>query len=165
MRVVGYKDDCDADQIVASDWCSEGTKLALYLSKVDPSGGGDRPEAIDTALRAAIQEMRCQSVILLGDAPPHSDRPGLVEAAQLAQARRPVYAIPIGNAPDTTAAFQQIAETSGGRLIKVDDLTELCDVLQVVVAKGCGEKTLRLLMSKFGTSLNAAAHNTAKLLR
>lgn len=77
IGLVTYRDVGD-DFVTKTHQLTYGTKsLKLFLREIDPVGGGDREEAVDEALRVAIEELnwrkRAKKIILLiGDAPPHS---------------------------------------------------------------------------------------------
>jgi hypothetical protein len=166
LRVVAFRDDCDGDRVIErSPWSSDVGELQRFLSAVVCSGGGDRPEAVDRALRVAVDEqLPVASVILLGDAPPHEQRDGRPEAKALGTMSRPVFPIVIGGAPDTRMAFDEIARLSGGKRIDLDRLEELYDVLGVVLARSGGGEALDAYVGRHRHLLTPGGERAARLL-
>ena len=96
-----------------------------FLDGLQAGGGGDRPEAVEEALREAVQRMPFQQgsrriVIVVGDAPPHADGVGAARtiAASLKERNgvlHAVYAAQRGRTePDAQAFFADLAQRSGG---------------------------------------------------
>ncbi|KAF7359799.1 RING-type domain-containing protein [Mycena venus] len=74
LGVLAYKDYTDAAEEIAawSGWNSE--TLPQFVQNLEPSGGGDFPEAAKTALIRGLQAVNKQSrtlVLWYADAPPH----------------------------------------------------------------------------------------------
>ncbi len=78
IGLVTYR-DVDADFVTKVHPLTYGTKsLKAFLQEIDPEGGGDREEAVDEALRVAIDELNWKEkskkiILLIGDAPPHQE--------------------------------------------------------------------------------------------
>lgn len=76
IGLVTYRDLGD-DFVTKTHQLTHGTKsLKIFLRDIDPVGGGDREEAVDEALRVAIDELNWKKrskkiILLIGDAPPH----------------------------------------------------------------------------------------------
>jgi len=76
IGLITYRDVGD-DFVTKIHQLTHGTKsLQLFLRDIDPVGGGDREEAVDEALRVAIDELNWKRhskkiILLIGDAPPH----------------------------------------------------------------------------------------------
>ena len=76
IGLVTYRDVGD-DFVTNTHQLTYGTKsLQMFLRDIDPVGGGDREEAVDEALRVAIDELNWRKrskkiILLIGDAPPH----------------------------------------------------------------------------------------------
>jgi hypothetical protein len=71
LGVLAYKDYCDDEITSWSEWNAD---LPEFVRKLQPSGGGDYPEAAKTALIRALQavDKNSQTIILwFADAPPH----------------------------------------------------------------------------------------------
>ncbi|EHK44728.1 hypothetical protein TRIATDRAFT_220452 [Trichoderma atroviride IMI 206040] len=85
MGVLAYRDYCDSPLIEFSGWCSpagnyQGPDIVSQddvlemARKIQPTGGGDWPEAAKTGLAKAYTVMRPEAttiVLLYADAPPH----------------------------------------------------------------------------------------------
>ncbi|OQS00092.1 ariadne-like ring finger protein [Thraustotheca clavata] len=82
VHIVSYKDYCDGDEVIS--YCSQRTHsnhdIIQFVSHLRPSGGGDFPEAVKTALNyvlASIHEIKLKNihakslVLVYTDAPPH----------------------------------------------------------------------------------------------
>ncbi|MFY0673101.1 MAG: T9SS type A sorting domain-containing protein [Bacteroidia bacterium] len=76
---VFYRDVTDDYLVRTSDFSSEVSNTLNFIKEQGAGGGGDFPEAVDTALNTAINhlnwsaESRNRILFLLLDAPPHSD--------------------------------------------------------------------------------------------
>ena len=76
IGLVTYR-DVGEDFVTRKHSLTHGTKsLQIFLRDIDPVGGGDREEAVDEALRVAIEELNWKKyakkiILLIGDAPPH----------------------------------------------------------------------------------------------
>jgi hypothetical protein len=145
LKFVAYRDHCDGARIIQeSPFSSDAAELKRFVSGMSCAGGGDRPKAVDRALAIAVAEQEpIGAVVLIGDAPPHTDSDGQTEARRLGAIQRPVYAIVVGGAEDTRAAFQLIAQLSGGKLLSLDRLEELYEIIGVVIAHSMGGDTFR----------------------
>jgi len=166
FKIIAYRDDCDGDKVIEqSAWCRDAEELYRFTGRIHCAGGGDRPEAVDRALQAAVEEQEAVSgVVLIGDAPPHNGRDGRKEAQSLGQADRPVYPIVVGGASDTRQAFDEIARLSGGKMIELDNLEELYSVLGVVFAHSMGKHTFDEYIKRYQDQLPAGAQKAIRLL-
>jgi len=76
IGLVTYR-DVGEDFVTRKHQLTHGTKsLQIFLKDIDPVGGGDREEAVDEALRVAIEDLNWKKnakkiILLIGDAPPH----------------------------------------------------------------------------------------------
>lgn len=166
LKFVGYRDDCDGDRVIQqSAWHNDAGKLKDFIAGVHCEGGGDWPEAVDRALRVAVDDQDgATSVVLIGDAPPHTQRGGETEAALLAKRNCPVYSVVVGGAEDTRKAFGQISRLSGGKSIELTKLDELYDVLGVVLARGMGDSAFANYLKRYQARLGSDAAAAARLL-
>lgn len=166
LKIVAYRDDCDGDRVIEpSAWSGQAAELRGFLRKVACSGGGDEPEAVDRALQVALEEQgEVSGVVLIGDAPPHPHRDGRKEAMELAKQQRPVYPIVVGKSQETRAAFAEIARLSGGRLLELDRLDELYEILGVVIAHRMGEEIFKEYLARYDRQLADGARRAARML-
>jgi Mg-chelatase subunit ChlD len=87
IGLIAYRDnDPESEFVTKAHPLTYGTvSLQEFLNDIHAKGGGDREEAIEQALRVAVQEMEWQPkakkfILLIGDAPPHQeDMPEAVE--------------------------------------------------------------------------------------
>ena len=137
LRFVAYRDHCDGPRLLeASRWSSDPTDLRAFLKKVVATGGGDFPEAVDEALKFVIREETADppvAVILIGDAPPHSDEPCERESRTLGAAKCPVHTVLVGQDSETSAAFVNIARWSGGQPLKLHDVDGILDLIALLI--------------------------------
>jgi Mg-chelatase subunit ChlD len=125
VGLVSYRDRVDSSASVlklTSDLDSVYTALMAYRA----AGGGDRPEDVRQGLALGVQQVgwagksasTVQILFLVGDAPPHDDYEDnpdtLVSAAAAVEKGIIVNAIQCGDAADTRAAWQRIAERGAG---------------------------------------------------
>ncbi len=166
VRITAYRDDCDGDRILEQTrWTTDVADLHGFISHIVCSGGGDTPEAVDRALSTALtHQEHIDVVILVGDAPPHSDRNGLHEAARLGEMKRPVYPIVVGGSADARKAFGEIARLSGGKLLELHRLEDLFELLGVLLAHSLGKEALRTYVDVHRQQLPARVRAVAGLL-
>jgi hypothetical protein len=166
LKIVAYRDDCDGPRIIeSSGWSADAQTLAAFVGLVACAGGGDTPEAVDRALQVAQAEQDdLSAVVLIGDAPPHPERDGCSEARALGTQQRPVFPIAVGGAENTREAFGAIARLSGGRMIDLDKIEELYDVLGVVLARAAGPSAFEGYLKRYAPSLTPGGQRAARLL-
>ena len=151
MGLVAYRDKGD-EFITKKHPLTYGTKsLQLFLRDIDPVGGGDREEAVDEALRVAIEELEWREyskkiILVIGDAPPHQeDMPtvkkligkfkdemnGMVAALDTSR----LAFIPIGNKvqQDVLDEFKLIAQIGGGESARLIDEEKVIRQMVVLV--------------------------------
>ncbi|EQC26259.1 hypothetical protein SDRG_15920 [Saprolegnia diclina VS20] len=78
LHVVSYKDYCDDAAVLTSvgQRTHSNDEIKTFVAKLRPSGGGDYPEAVKTALNAVVATINAVQatdavVFLYTDAPPH----------------------------------------------------------------------------------------------
>ncbi|KAJ8604337.1 hypothetical protein CTAYLR_002512 [Chrysophaeum taylorii] len=143
---VAYRDYSDAALLERSGWTSEATELLDFVNNIRCAGGGDEEEAVEAALQLVNVEHEINSevtrVLLIADAPPHGETKGSkleghdhvletdyrTEAAMLAENGIPVYTFRLNDKPNLVRAFDEIAETTGGRA----DLLETTKLLDAI---------------------------------
>ena len=151
IGLVTYRDRGD-DFVTKKHPLTHGTKsLQLFLKDIDPVGGGDREEALDEALRVAIEEFKWKTyakkiILVIGDAPPHQeDMPkvqklierfktemnGMVSTLDTSRASF----IPVGGKAQQNVMdeFKLIAETGGGESARLMDEERVIRQMVVLV--------------------------------
>ena len=85
---VFYRDEGDDYVTKYSQFTGDYRETIQYIAMQDARGGGDHPEAVHTALGAALQNLdwnasaRSRIAFLILDAPAHQDHQGVVESLQ-----------------------------------------------------------------------------------
>jgi hypothetical protein len=151
IGLITYRDRGD-DFVTKKHSLTYGTKsLQLFLRDIDPVGGGDREEAVDEALRVAIEELEWREyskkiILVIGDAPPHQEdmlsvkklikkfkdeMNGMVAALDTS---RPAF-IPIGEKMQQNVLdeFKLIAEMGGGESARLIDEEKVIRQMVVLV--------------------------------
>ena len=151
IGLVTYRDRGD-DFVTKKYPLTHGTKpLQLFLRDIDPVGGGDREEALDEALRVAIEEFKWKPyakkiILVIGDAPPHQeDMPQVQKLIERFKNKmngmvatldtsRDAF-IPVGGKSQQNVMdeFKLIAETGGGESARLIDEERVIRQMVVLV--------------------------------
>lgn len=125
-------------------WTSDPNQLQSFVDSIVCTGGGDFEEAIEYAFMGVRKEHEKNAVtrvVLIGDAPPHWQRKGQIaqgavlqtdyrlEVAELARLGVPVFTFHVGNHTKTKAAFEEIANGTGGTCTMLENPDDLLDVV------------------------------------
>lgn len=132
LSVNFYRDEGDEYEVKYFAFTEDIDKALENLRAQSSAGGGDTPEAVDTALENAVNghEWYDDSVKLLFfvlDAPPHSDRQGTPERMRdnvAAAARRGIRILPVvSSGADTETEFlmRTAAAVTGGAYVFLTD--------------------------------------------
>ncbi len=127
LGLVAYRDRGDQFLVRRHDLTNDLSAFQAVLGRLRADGGGDEPEALDEALKIAVDSIAWRGpgttrlVVLIADAPPHLDRGGPYydETAAAALARGiKLHAVGAsGLNPQGEGVFRQIAQGSGGRFV------------------------------------------------
>lgn len=155
LKCCAYRDYCDGDRIFeTSKWSAQAKPLLKFIELVQCDGGGDFPEAVEVALRHAVEENKVTRVILIGDAPPHEEGDYRQQAINLGKKRRPVFAFRVGGEPETAKTFREIAKLSGGRYADLKNYKDLLDMIAItVVHDAAGSKAVEEYTEKYQLSI------------
>lgn len=128
--LVLYRDDVETVVPLGAD---RGNEVILRLQEARAEGGGDVPEGVHRALRAALSLGRLplrenvpRHLILVGDAPPpHAERRGLflLAAQAFAQGGYRTHAVSFRGDPEfpeMVPFFPELARRGGGRSVVLD---------------------------------------------
>ncbi len=131
VGLVAFRDRGDefVTRVVALD--DDIGAVEQSLRSLQAAGGGDTPEAVAAALRAAVDEVEWSGtdatarwLLLVGDAPPHDDPRGAEPWTRTVdRARRRglvVHAIQCGRSPATERVWRDIARRGGGHYVALD---------------------------------------------
>lgn len=131
VGLVAFRDHGDDYVTRATPLTTDVDAFYQALHGLKAIGGGGKPEAIDEALRVAARDLgwtapgspdagrTSRLIVVIGDAPPHESRPGVAEALAAHAAGIAVSTIQIGDDPDATRAFVQLAKAGGGGAMTV----------------------------------------------
>ncbi len=134
VGLVAFRDRGDAYVTRVTDLSSDLDSVYATLMEYQAQGGGDTPESVNAALRAAVDDISWsqnddtyQVIFLLGDAPPHMNYreeqfPSIVKRA--AGRNIVVNTIRCGTDDTTQRHWQQIASLAQGRYFSVDQAAE-----------------------------------------
>jgi len=131
ISLIGYRDRGDQYVTKVFDLSDDLDAVYGHLMEFQAGGGGDTPESVNQALNEAVTKVSWSKdpgalkvIFLVGDAPPHMDYSDDVkypETLRLAkQAGIVIIAIQCGNYPPTTASWTDIATSSGGGFVQLD---------------------------------------------
>jgi len=147
IALVAFRDFSDTDTYVTKPFpFTHSKKKAVgYINALTVGGGGDIPEAVHTALLAAINTNGlgrwrngvAKIIILMGDAPPHSRKHSRAEVVRRAAEVDPAHIFPIalkGHAA-TLKEFSELARQTGGKIYTTSSAAELPRTLRAVIVE------------------------------
>ena len=157
LKCVAYRDYCDGDKLFeCSEWHSDPEPLFRFLSRIRCDGGGDTPEAVEAALKLALEEIEdVTRVVLIADAYPHPEHweECKQNAVLLGERGRPVFAFSVGSSNQTKSTFSEIAKLSGGSYGNLKNYQDLLDMICVTIVHDVdGEKAVKKYIEEYGTS-------------
>ncbi len=127
IGIVFYRDHGDAYVVKPFPLTSKADVLSRAIRKIEAKGGGDEPEAVFDAVRAALKQTWSSGhyarriVVLVGDAPPHQDSMADLEKLVTAAAKNHFQFFCLKVRGKYTAAslthFDQIAKWGNGEAI------------------------------------------------
>ena len=172
IGLVAFRDRGDQYVTKVVDLSSDLDSMYATLMDFKADGGGDTPEAVNTALDDAVRKISWSQggdayrvVFLVGDAPPHMDypdEPKYPEIVKAATARGIVVnTILAGGDPTARGEWQRIASLNQGKFFEVEQSGSA-----VAVATPFDEKIAELSKSLDDTRMvygDAQAQNEAKL--
>ena len=178
LGMIAFGDHCDADhpyllrvQPLTSDYAA----LQSFVEGVEPTGGGDLPEAVEDVLQAAHRQFDWRqdapkALILVGDAPPHEAHEcpyhldWRAEAKQLVATGTQVYAIQCGNFSGTRKVWQRLANDSNGYYLPLANIADLTDLVLAICMQLAGKlETFANRLEEEG-ELTASKHRLFALL-
>ncbi len=152
VAIMAYGDHCDEGTTYLVKGCEFSTdteQLVNFIHTVEKTGGGDAPEAIEDALweanRLGWAEMSGKALVLVGDAPSHSvsecpyHRDYRAEAKRLFGRSVRIYTVLCGSDESARRTFARLAGESGGKLLPLANIRDLCDLLVAIAMKEGGK--------------------------
>lgn len=111
LASVFYRDKGDDYLTRVQPFTQDANQLLKFVRAQEAGGGGDFPEAVDEALRVALQqqwsaEARCRLLFLVLDAPPHEAALTRIQELTREAARQGIRLIPVtASGIDTSTEF------------------------------------------------------------
>jgi len=153
--VVAYGDHCDANTTYVTKSCqltSDVNVIKNFVATVEPTGGGDEPEALEDALyesnRLNWRGQSTKCIVLVGDAPPHgvidnfSECPYGIdyreETRKLSDIGVKIYSVLCNNVHQTEVTFRWFADQTNGKFLKLQNIDDLVDLIAGVCMKETG---------------------------
>ncbi|HZL90203.1 MAG TPA: vWA domain-containing protein [Pirellulaceae bacterium] len=140
ISIVTYRDQ--GDEFVAKGMPLSGNiqDVKSYLSRIEASGGGDHPEAVDEGLRWAARENQFRPtarkvILIFGDAPPHEEN--LKKCLELASGfkgqQKGIVSTVTCRSTAPLPEFYEIARAGGGEAFLTSNQREIMSQLIVLV--------------------------------
>ena len=139
---VAYRDYDDKRTLIEkSGWQNTSQPLLNFINQIRCIGGADTPEAVEYALSIAANDDKATRIVLVGDAPPHSERDYKAQSKKLASLHRPVFSFVVGDDPDTVRTFKEISDITGGVSAKLTSINDILDLIAITIAEDIGGKS------------------------
>lgn len=128
--LVFYRDEGDAFITQSHAFTSSASQMKNKLKSVSAGGGGDFPEAMDQAVKAAQQlawkgrDQAAQVLFLVADAPPHAENYSAFLKTSQAMAELGIHIYPIASSgidKTTESLMRMAAYQSGGTYLFLTD--------------------------------------------
>jgi hypothetical protein len=126
--LVVYRDHGDQYVVRSYPFTNDLVDLQNSLNSETFDGGGDYPEAMDVALREAMQfqwrEQSAKLSLLIADAPPHSDKVNPTWSSALDARSRQIHIVPVaasGVAQDAEYLMRSMAALTNSRYLFLTD--------------------------------------------
>ena len=135
MGSVYYRDHGDAYLTRVQPFTQNPNELLTFVKNQQADGGGDFPEAVDEALKVALEqrwspEARCRLLFLVLDAPPHGEARTRMQGLIREAASRGIRLIPVtASGIDTNTEFlmRSLALSTAGTYVFLTDHSGIGD--------------------------------------
>ena len=142
LYMIAFRDYSDGNNILQElNFTANAKELRNFISSIGCFGGDDYPEAVEVALERLLK-LKPNLGILVGDAPPHgvvdesNGRTDFQEVARrLGEKQIKVYTVAVNYKRATISSFKEIANLSGGKFFRLEELDELIDLISVAAAE------------------------------
>lgn len=160
IGVIAHGDYCDSIDpnsyvIKSLDLTNDLSKVVTFVQTVGKTDGGDSEECYELALNESRQmswtKGSSKVVALIGDDIPHGPSYKLNvkkldwrnELGLLIEGGVNVYAIQALSRPHATAFYQEVAKTTGGFHLNLDQFSHIRDMILAICFKQTGDEKLR----------------------
>lgn len=166
VGVIAHGDYCDAGSTYVTklfDFSTNQKNICDFITKVEPTGGGDAPECYELVLHQARtlswSAGKKKVLVLIGDDVPHNKNESQNtkhldwrnELKLLLEAGIHVYGVQALNRKHATKFYETIAEETGGFHLELDQFASITDMVLAVAYKQQGDE----LLQKFEEELKA----------
>lgn len=145
IGVIAHGDYCDAGSTYVTqhlDLTSDTTAITDFVEHTQATGGGDAPECYELVLHEAQalawRPDATRVFVLIGDDMPHPPAANpqhlnwRTEIAALTAQHITVYAVQALNRRHATPFYKEVAHTSGGFHLNLDQFAEITDMLMAI---------------------------------
>lgn len=156
MRLSANGDYCDAESayvFMGQERWGRPDELVEFIQHVGKTYGGDLPEAYEVALHRISQYDWCarsaKALVFVADDVPHppayalnTERLDWRDAVRLLAVRGvPIYAVQCLGRTYADAFYKEMADVTGGQHLRLEQLRDVGNLLQAVVAQHAGSLT------------------------
>lgn len=145
IGIIAHGDYCDAGSTYVTqhlDLTSDGRAITDFVEHTQATGGGDAPECYELVLHEAQtlawRPAATRVFVLIGDDVPHPPAANpqhlnwRTEVAALTTQGVNVYAVQALNRRHATPFYRELAHTSGGFHLNLDQFSEITDMLMAI---------------------------------
>jgi hypothetical protein len=164
IGIIAHGDYCDEGSTYVTkvlDLTDDRDAIVRFVDRVGPTGGGDAPECYELVLHQA-QAMSWTSgytkaFVLIGDDVPHgpSQNPRKLdwrkEVDALGRKGIPVYGVQALNRGHATHFYKELARTSGGFHLSLDQFAYITDMLLAICYKQSSDAKLQAYEAEVAT--------------
>jgi hypothetical protein len=149
LSIISHGDYCDKDKVInVLDFTTDQSVIETFIRDAPQTGGGDYPECYELVLRTTRNlswrpDAKMKSLVLIGDAPPHSknetpDKIDWLEEAEALHNRNiqifSVQCLNHGNR-EAFAFYSKISEVTNGYHVFLDQFSYIKDMIQAICFK------------------------------
>lgn len=179
IGVISHGDYCDGKRAITTyDLTTDKAGLVNFINNVPATNGGDAPECYELVLHQARsftwKSTSNKVLVLIGDDVPHGPSyhgntkrlDWRNELQLLLQAGINVYAVQALNRSHATKFYEEVAKTTGGFHLNLDQFSDVNDLIMAVCYKQDGNK-LEVFQEELKTSkrmTRSVGHFIAKLM-
>lgn len=158
IGIIAHGDYCDEKSTYITkmlDFTTDAEKLVHFITNVKQTGGGDWEECYEFVLNQARSASwsagTSKSFIMIGDAIAHEPSYRLNtrnldwrnESALLGEAGVKIYSVQALNDRDATSFWKKIASTTKGYHLKLDQFSDIYNLIMAVGLQQMGDEVLR----------------------
>ena len=156
VGVIAHGDYCDGARVISKfELSDDQAAICRFIQRVEPTGGGDAPEAYELVLHEARSfawtRGQPKALVLIGDDVPHGpdyreNRLRLDwrnELRSLLDLEVQVHGVQALNRRYATRFYQEIARITGGFHLTLDQFSNVTDILMAICFQQAGPERLQ----------------------